>query len=327
MINWGIVGTGYISTLMANDFKFVKEGKIVAVSGTSIEKAKNFAKQYGIDKYYGDLESLLADETIDVVYIATPHPSHKDIAIASMRAKKAVLCEKPLGVNKQEELEMIKVAKEENVFLMEGFWTLYLPAIIKAFEWIKEGKIGKLRLIEADFSFMTDQDETGRLLNPNLAGGALLDVGIYPVGISHSIAKMVGAGEVVEESIISQKASSGVDGQNCINFQYKNGLSAHLTCGVTLDGLQGLMLYGEKGRIEIPVFFATKKATLHVDGDRLDYKSNTEATGYCHEVNAVNELLSNGQKSSDVVSLEHSLEVIERLDSLRSKINLKYPFE
>jgi len=327
MIKWGIIGTGYISSIMAKDFKFVTNGELVAVSGTSIEKAKNFAHQYGIDKYYGDLESLLEDKDIDAVYIATPHPSHKKIAIAAMKAKKAVLCEKPMATNKADELEMVAVAKEENVFLMEAFWTLYLPAMKKALEWVKEGKIGNLRLIKGDFSFMTDQDESGRLLNPDLAGGALLDVGIYPVGITNYIANMVGAGPLVTKTNMAQMTSTGVDGQDCIGLQYTNGLSAQLSCGVTLDGLKGLMLYGDKGRVEVPVFFSAQKASLHTNGDRLDFESDYEASGYCFEIIGINELLINNAKASDVVTLDHSLEVIELLDDLRGIISLKYPWE
>lgn len=327
MINWGIIGTGYISGVMARDFKFVPEGQLVAVLGTSEEKARAFADTYGIEDSYCDLDSFLANERIDAVYIAVPHPSHKSIAIAAMKAHKAVLCEKPMAVNKADELEMVQVAKEENVFLMEAFWTLYLPAIEKALEWVKEGKIGKLRLIEADFSFKTVQDSSGRLLNLDLAGGALLDVGIYTVGMANYIANMVKAGKLVKRNNIAQMTESGVDGQDCISLQYQNGLSAQLTCGVTLDGVKALTLYGDEGRIEVPVFFSAKKATLFANNDRLDFNSNTDVTGYCYEVNAVNEHLSNNETSSQVVTLEHSLEVMEILDSLRELINLKYPFE
>lgn len=327
MIKWGIIGTGYISSIMAKDFRFVTNGKLVAVSGTSLEKAKNFAQQYGIDKYYGDLESLLEDEDIDAVYIATPHPSHKKIAIEAMKAKKSVLCEKPMAINKADELEMVAVANEENVFLMEAFWTLYLPAMQKVAQWIKEGEIGNLRLIKGGLCFKTKEDETGRLLNPDLAGGALLDVGIYPVGVTNYFAKLVGAGELVYKDNIAQMTDSGVDGEDCITLQYANGLNAQLTCAVTLNGPTDIIFYGDKGRIEVPGFFNTKKATLYTEEDTIEFINETDARGYCYEVEAVNDLLSKGLKTSELITLEHSLEVIEILDSCRQMINLKYPFE
>ena len=138
---------------------------------------------------------------------------------------------------------------------------------------------------------------------------------------------MVGAGSLVSKTNIAQMTDSGVDGQDCTTLQYANGLSAQLTCGVMLDGLKGLTLYGDKGRIEVPVFFSAKKATLYADNDRLDFESDTDASGYSYEISAVNKLLKTKQTTSDIVTLENTLEVMEILDSLREMINLKYPFE
>jgi len=325
-LNWGIIGTGNIAATMAKDFKYVDDAKVVAVSGTSPEKANKFAKEYGIEHPCRSLDELLADDQVDCVYIATPHTSHKDIAIQAMKAGKAVLCEKPMAINHKDQEEMIKVAKERHVFLMEAYWTAYLPAVREAFKWIKEGEIGRVRLIEADFSFRTEA-ESGRLLDPTLAGGALLDVGIYPVGVTHMISKLVGAGVIKTLYNTAQMTSTGVDGQDTILIQYDNGLTASLTCALKLDGHQHMYIYGEKGRIELPIFFSAKKASLYKANDHVDFNSNTGAKGYVYEVNAVNTLVKEGEIESPVISFEHSLEVIEILDRLRANIGLAYPGE
>lgn len=327
MFNWGIVGTGNIATLMVKDFKYVKEGKVISVVGTSLEKAKAFADKHHIGQYHSDLEVFLADETIDCIYVATPHNSHKEIVIKALRAGKHVLCEKPMGINVSEELEMIQVARQEKCFLMEAFWTAFLPAIKEMERWIVGEDIGKVRLVEADFSFRAGTLDEGRLFDPRLAGGALLDVGIYVVGITHMISKLVDAGPLETLEIVSQKTKSGVDGQDTILMQYAKGLSASLTCGVNLEGTRSLRVYGDHGHVEIPEFFMAKKAFLHTTDDRLDYKNSSNIYGYAYEVNVMQEDIKKGNTESSVLPLEHSLEVMRLLDLLRSKIGLLYPME
>ncbi len=326
MLNWGIIGTGNIAGAMAKDFKFVEEGKLVSLVGTSAEKGQAFAKKHHIGGYSDNLRDFLDDPGIDCVYIATPHNTHKELVIQALEAGKHVLCEKPMGINSQDVEAMLKVAKAQGKFLMEAFWTAYLPAVMEVEKWIKCGEIGNVRLIEGDFSFRIDQEQ-GRLFDPSLAGGALLDVGIYVVGMAHRISQLAEAGPLISSSIAAKKTSTGVDGQDTITLQYENGLTASLTCAISLDGPKGLNIYGEKGHIEIPDFFMAKKAYLYTQGDRLDYSSSTPAHGYVYEVNYMNEAIKKGKTSSEVLPVEESLEYIRIIDTLRSAIGLKYPME
>ncbi len=326
MLKWGIIGTGNIAAAMVKDFKFVEEGKLISVVGTSIEKGKAFAKKHHIEKTFSRVEEFLQDPALDCVYVATPHNEHKGLVIQALRAGKHVLCEKPMGINRLEEEEMLDVARQEGCFLMEAFWTAYLPAVMEAEKWIEDGEIGSVRLIEGDFSFRLEE-EKGRLFDPDRAGGALLDVGIYVIGMAHRISQIIGSGPLVSTHIAVQKTGTGVDGQDTIILQYKNGLTASLTCAISLEGDKVFKVHGDKGYIEIPEFFRAKKAYLYTRNDRLDYKSSTPAEGYVYEVNFMNKAIKTGNRSSHVLPVEDSMDFISIIDELRSLIGLKYPME
>lgn len=182
MIKWGIVGAGNIAHSFSKDLALVDGGELTAVASRDIAKAKAFANEYGAHYTYGSYEELFESDTVDVIYIATPHTSHAKWSIAAMKAGHHVLCEKPLGANKSQVLEIIKVAKENNVFLMEALWSRFNPTIKKVKELVADGAIGDIGYLHADFAFYgLDRDESGRILNPELAGGSLLDIGIYPI--------------------------------------------------------------------------------------------------------------------------------------------------
>lgn len=327
MIKWGIIGTGSIANLMATDFQYVKEGELLGVVGTSLSKAQVFAEKYQIPRTYETVEALLADQEIEAVYIATPHNTHRELAIQVAKAGKAILCEKPMGVNLADEEAMILAAVENDVLLMEAFWTLYLPIMKTVFEWISEGRIGELKHIQANFSFSNKQGPEGRLVNPKLAGGALLDVGVYPITLAYAIAQLVDSGEIVSSNIFTTMTETGVDGNSSIQVLFESGLVANLSCGIEMDGDVRLALFGNKGRIEVPFFSRGEKALLY-NGESIEEVTRDLAIiGYAYEVDAFCQLMKEGAKESKVVSHQQSKTIIKFIDELRETIGLKYPFE
>jgi dihydrodiol dehydrogenase / D-xylose 1-dehydrogenase (NADP) len=180
MIKWGIIGAGRISEKFASDFQVVKDAKIVAVAARELNSAQTFAQKHNIAKAYGNYEQLAADPEVDVIYIGTTHNFHFEHTMLCFKQNKHVLCEKPVTVNATQFKTLTEEAARRNLFLMEAMWTPFLPPIIKALEWIAQGKIGHVQLIKADLGFVLNSNPEARLYNPALAGGALLDVGIYP---------------------------------------------------------------------------------------------------------------------------------------------------
>ncbi|MCF8001894.1 MAG: Gfo/Idh/MocA family oxidoreductase, partial [Halanaerobiales bacterium] len=206
-INWGIIGTGFIAQTLADEFKYINQGKITAVASRSREKAEEFTQKNNIEKSYSSYEDLAKDDEIDVVYIATPHNLHFENTLLCLNNNKHVLCEKPIAVNEKQTKEMFKLAKEKELFLMEAMWTYFLPPILKVKEWIEEGKIGDIRLLTARVGINAIKKENKRLFDPALAGGALLDTGIYPVALSNYLLK----GKPKDINASSYLGETGID--------------------------------------------------------------------------------------------------------------------
>ena len=185
-VRWGIVGLGRIAKLFAEDLQLVKDAELVAVASNSLERAEAFASTFGAQNYYDNYESLFQDELVDVVYVATLHHTHAAVSIAAMNHGKHVLCEKPVAINARETEEMVAASKANQVFFMEAFWSRFNPSIVKIKELVDAGEIGKLRYINAEFTFYKlDDDPKARSLNVDLAGGSLLDMGVYPIFLSY----------------------------------------------------------------------------------------------------------------------------------------------
>ena len=323
-IKWGILGTGWIANKFAKDFQFVKNGKILAVASRSKEKAVNFSKNYGIERAYDSYEKLVQDEDIDSVYITSPHNAHFENVILCLNNKKAVLCEKPIAVNIEQLSLMIEAAKKNNVFLMEAMWTYFLPAIIKAKEWITKGMIGDVEIIKAEFGYKSNYGPLHRLFNPDLAGGALLDIGIYPIALSTLI-----TGEeperITSESIIG---ATGVDNSNAITLKYRNGIIAQLSSSLTADLKNDAYIFGTDGYIHIPKFWMTKKVVLYKKNEIAEvFENDYPALGLNYETDEVNNLLLQNKKESPMMPLNTSLTLIKIMDAIRRQANFKYPFE
>lgn len=323
-LKWGILATGGIAEKFAKDLVYTENGECYAVGSRNIDNAEKFAEKIGASKAYGTYQELAEDPEVDVIYVATPHPYHKENILTCLRAGKAVLSEKPFTVNADELEELIVFAREKKLFLMEAMWTRFLPSIRKVRAWIAAGDIGEVKLVKADFGFRADWDPEWRLLNIKLGGGALLDAGIYPVSFASMI---LGANP---EKIMSTVdiGETGVDERFSLLLKYKGGKTASLNGAIRLSLTNEATIHGTKGYIRIPSFLNSKEAYLHVDNEEVvSFIDEREAEGYKYEAEEVGHLLQKGQLESDIIPLNQSLEIMKLMDKIREQWDLKYPFE
>ena len=324
MIKWGIIGPGAISHKFANEIDNTEKGKLISAYGRNEEKVKNFAKEYDLSTYYTNLDEFLNNKEIDAVYIATPHSNHREFAIKCIKAGKHVLCEKPFSYNYESSKEIIELAKEKNVFIMEALWTLFLPAVKKAKYWLEEGKIGKVKMITANFGFKSEEDLNSRLYNPELAGGALLDVGIYTILIANYITNDLPV--AINASAVMTKTN--VDETSMISLKYSNGEVASLTCSIACDTDNSAVIYGEKGKILLPAFSGAKEAYLYNnEGLVEEFLDSYNGEGYKYEIEEANNCILSGKLESERASYKTTLELAKIMDEVRKQINLVYPFE
>ena len=323
MIKWGIAGTGNIARKLASDMKFVDDGKVIAVASRTQSKADAFAGEFGIDKAYEGYERLAADPEIQAVYIATPHSNHYASTLLMLRNKKAVLCEKPLAVNVQQAREMIRVARENRVLLLDALWSVFLPGVKKAMDWIDDGLIGELQLITSEFGFNSDPDPEGRLYNPNLAGGALLDIGIYTILLPYWIYRS----KPFSIQAVAKMTETGVDEQTAVSMRFQGGKMAQAVSGINTPLKNISVIYGTEGYIEMPEYWQGRKVILKSRIKEDLFEDDRESWGYDFEAREVNRLIREGSFESPVVSYSRSLGLMEILDEVRDKIGLRYPFE
>jgi predicted dehydrogenase len=324
-INWALAGTGKI----ANKFLIglgATGGRATAVFSRTQENAQRFAAQNGIEKTYTHYDHMLEDPDIDVVYIGTPHTSHKDLAVRALRAKKAVLCEKPCAINAGELREMLQAARENNVFFMEAMWTRFTPALVKVREWLSQGLIGEASMIEANIGFRAPFDPKDRLFNPELGGGALLDVGIYPL----SMISMVFGGKK-PDNIISHiyTGQTGVDEKTMAILSYGRSQVAYAAASLTTQLSNDLWIYGTLGMIHIPNFIWARDAELLVNGeDKLLFATeNYISNGYNYEAEEVMRCIRAGKTESEIMPWDESLVLMETMDKIRAQGNFRYPSE
>ncbi len=321
MLKWGIYGAGAIADKFASDFKKVEGAKIIAAYARKESRATAFCENHGIEKAYYDENAFFEDPEIEVVYVSTPHALHAEAAIKALKAGKHVLCEKPFTLNAKQSDEVFKVAKDEKRFVMEALWTLFLPAVLKAISWVEAGKIGEIKAIEANFGFEGDHTPEGRLLNPKLGGGALLDVGIYPVlmanYLTHCVPNTIKA--VAHETI------TGVDGTVFVTCTYPNGVLTSLNASIETQMVNTLFIYGDKGRIEVPSFWMADEAICIGENGTEHFKaSENETQGYQYEARAVCEAINHGALTHLLVSPSFSMSLITTLDRIRKEIGLVY---
>jgi len=321
--NWGILGAGNIAGKFVSDFEQVTNGKVVAVGSRSNEKSKEFAQQYSIEKAYGSYEELVNDPSIDVIYVATPHTFHFEHAMLCLRHNKHVLCEKPVTINATQFNQLIEVAKQRNLLLMEAMWTPFLPPVIKAMEWIQSGVLGEIKMIQANFGFRGNTNPEGRLVNLHLAGGSLLDIGIYPL----TLAEMVAQSEIEQLDVKAIMTPSGVDETLAIQLAYKNGIFAQLASSFVSLMIKDGLIYGTKGYIRLYDFWSSKKVYIKTDSFEETFEDNRTTMGYNYEAEHVGELLLAHKTESPVMPHSRSMKMMKLMDEIRKQIGLKYPME
>jgi dihydrodiol dehydrogenase / D-xylose 1-dehydrogenase (NADP) len=318
---WGILGPGRIATRFATDLGNLPEARLVAVGSRTVERAELFAQRFHIERAYGSYEDLARDPDVDVVYVATPNPFHPEHAMLCLRHGKAVLCEKPMAVNEWHVQRMVECARENGVFLMEAMWTRFLPVMDQVRGWLAEGKIGDVRLLSADFGFRTEWNPQGRLLNPDLAGGALLDVGIYVL----ALASMVMGGSPVEIEAVAHIGETGVDEQSAMLCRYRGGALALLSCAVRTQTPQEARIHGTAGSIHIPGFWHATTATLQVYGQ--DPVQVVRPAGYHYEAAEAMSCLRAGVTESSLMPLDESIAIARTLDRVRAYVGLAYSMD
>lgn len=328
-INWGIIGCGNISSQFATGLNNMEHTNILAVASRDITRGEEFAKRFGANKIYNSYEDIAKDEEIDVIYIGTPHSEHYKNAELCIKHGKAVLVEKAFTRNSSETKRLIKLAKENNVFLMEAMWTKCMPVTKEVKDWIKKGRIGEVVNMQINFGFRREMPNTHRLMDPKLAGGALLDVGVYPVTYAvHMMGEL--PTEIVTTAVLGE---TGVDVRNSTIFKFRNGALATLNSAVNAEVGKSAVIIGENGRIEIPSFWTAKEAMLYdVEGNLIDTAKDLDRmegkiNGYEYEAYEVNQCLRDGKLESDVVPLQDTLDIMNIMDKMRKEWGVEYPNE
>lgn len=324
-IHWGIFGTGNISGTFANALKGLEDACLYAVAARKMESAQQFAKRHNVQKYYESYEELVKDPQVDVVYIGTIHTTHFELMKLCIEHKKAVLCEKPFTLNAREAQEIIRLAQKHQVFVMEAMWTKFLPTTDKVKEWINSGRIGEVKNIRAEFGFMIDFDPEHRVFSKEKAGGALLDVGIYP--LTYACYLMNQMPQEVNSSVIYAK--TGVDEMNTVLLKFQSNALANLSSATTAEIGTGAWIAGTKGMIKVPDFYAAKEAyLLNKAGEVVEhYEHPHQVNGYEYEAEAVMKDLNIGKTENEIHSLEDTLKMTQLMDELRNEWKLVYPSE
>ncbi|MAU26094.1 MAG: oxidoreductase [Muricauda sp.] len=319
-IHWGIVGLGKIAASFVNDLKLVEYAELTAVASRSQQKAKAFAKEHGARFAFGDYTSLFEHDRVDVVYIATPHTFHAELAIQAMQHKKHVLCEKPMGISVEEVERMVKTASDQQVFLMEALWSRFNPTIRKVKQLVESGEIGRVRYLHADFAFYgLDKDPKGRLLNPSLAGGSLLDIGIYPIFLAYLL-----FGKPQEIIARAKFHSTGVEVQTAMLFEYEDK-QAILYSGLGNTSQMRAEISGEGGTIFIePRWHEAQAYSLSKNGEETCFDLPATGKGYTHEIEEVNNCIASGKLQSDLWSQQNSMELMQLIEAVKRQADIAF---
>ena len=322
-LKMAILGAGGIASMMAKTISQMENVTCYAIGSRSLEKAEAFAQKYGFQKAYGSYEELVKDEEVELVYIATPHSEHFENAMLCIRHKKPVLCEKAFTANAKQAKELLDYARKEKVFITEAIWVRYLPMLQTIRQELADGVIGSPTMLTANLGYLIN--EVPRLQRPDLAGGALLDVGVYPI----NFARMIFGDRIAKISSACTYTDSGVDEQDSITFLYEDGKVAQLAASMLGLSDQRGTIYGTKGFMVIENINNFESLTVYDTSyhevKRIDRPA--QITGYEYEVEACMRALSEGKLECGEMPHEETLRVMELMDGLREEWGVKFPFE
>ena len=315
VIRWGIVGAGRIAQTFARDIKSTRNGVLQAVAARSGHAASAFANTYDAPAAYEGYDALYADPDIDAVYVATPHTLHVQNSSDALRAGKAVLCEKPLTTSAADCKRLIEVAERSGSYLMEGMWTWFLPAIQTAKQWVDAGRIGNVVQIQASFGYPMEYSADCREYSVDLAGGCLLDMGIYPV----AFATLFAGSEPVDIAAVSRHAPNGVEDDVVATLQYDD-LVATISTSFRAKLPNWGYVIGDRGYVAVPNFWCANECQLWVGDDRVDrFEDDRSTNGFDYQIESVNGDLIAGRRQSEVVPLSASLAFQQQMDRIRSQ--------
>lgn len=322
-LKFAILTAGNIAGAMARTVSQMKgEGiECYAIAARSLERAKALAYENGFSIAYGSYEALFEDKEVDLVYVASPHSHHYEHAKAALEHGKHVLCEKPMTVNEEQAKELFALAKERGLLLTEATWTRFMPFVPALQEVLKSGVIGDVKTLTCAFGVPVAKKE--RIAQPELAGGALLDLGIYPLTMA-----AIALGQPKEICGVCTKTELGVDAQNSISLSYESGAVACLTSGIHAQLDNCAVLYGTRGKIVIDQFWHAEGFTVFpAEGEPKTYSFPHDFTGYEYEVRCAAKAIAEGKTECPELPHEETLHILHQMDTLRKAWNITYPFE
>ena len=327
-IRWGILSTGAIARQFAQGLAFVPGAELIAVGSRTQEAAERFGVDFDAPHRHASYQAVAEDPEVDVVYIGTPHNLHCDNTLMCLEAGKPVLCEKPFAINAFQAERMVARARSKRLFLMEALWTRYLPAMIELRRLLAAGTIGPIRMIEADFGFRPEYDPLGRLYNPDLGGGALLDIGIYPISLTAML-----LGLPARMTAMAELGRTGVDERSAVVLAYPGGELAVLTFSLTTDMPSEILVLGTEGWIRVhgPIY-RPEKLTVSLKSmrgarDEREIPLSVKGNGYNYEAVEVMRCLREGRLESPGMTLDESLAIMRLMDGIRAQWGLRYPGE
>lgn len=324
-IRWGILGAGHIARKFASDLKLAENSELIAIGSRSRQSAEDFNKDFPVKYMHDSYEALARNQDVDVIYVATPHNLHYENTLLCLRHNKAVLCEKPFAMNARQTAEMINIAKERKMFLMEALWTKFHPHYHKTLEMVRLGMLGEIKSVLVNFGFKPLSPVSERLFDPRLGGGTVMDIGIYNVFMAMSI---LGKPDYIDA--VMTPTAAGVDEQCSILFRYKNGAMAHLFSTFLSNLPTDADICGTEGRIRLTTRFFEPSATIEFYKGKPDSKQiipveKEPGFGYQYEARHVNYCLRNGLTESPVMSFADTLLLMETLDEVRKAAGIRYP--
>lgn|SRR5487761_2496338 len=320
-VRFGVLGTGHIASKFADDLHLSENCQVVAVGSRTHAGAAAFARNRGAMTPHASYQALVEDDAVEVVYVAVPHPLHFDTASLALEAGKAVLVEKPFAMNLAQANALVSLARSKGLFLMEAMWTRFLPQFRHIRRLLDEERLGDLRLLIAEFGVGFARDTSSRLYDPMLGGGALLDLGIYPVSMSHFVLGM-------PSSIVARAAftSTGVDAQTSVLLGYDEGRQAVVSASLEAPLPNRAVIAGSKGSIEIDDRWHQPASIVLVEttGERTTYDYRSEGNGLRHQADEVARCIRSGELESPILPLEETLRVLATMDAIRDQIGLRY---
>ena len=324
-IRWGVLAPGRIARNFALDLALVPDGELVATGSRSRERAEAFAGEFG-GAAYGSYEELVADPDVDVVYVASPHTRHAEQTLLALDAGKPVLCEKPMTLDAASTESLFRAAADRGLFLMEAMWMACHPRIRKLRSLLADGEHGTARQVNASIGFVVDPDPAGRLLDPALGGGALLDMGIYPLTFTQLV-----LGEPEQLTAVANLSETGIDLDISIAGRYPGGATAALTATLTSHAPVTATVATEIGRFDLPrPFYSpgpiqwTSYLTPEGRSEWIEPDEPVVGRGYGNEILEVHRCLRNGALSSELVPPRQTISLMHQMDDLRAQIGVHY---